>query len=113
MEEDPSSLDRHCLVTVGATTSFPDLTNVALRPEFWTDLRFRGFTELRIQCGPDLPRATAELDAKQEQVPVGLAVSVFDVRKNLMEEEMTLCKPSPGQRRRGLVISHAGELHRE
>ncbi|KAH6899987.1 UDP-N-acetylglucosamine transferase subunit alg13 [Thelonectria olida] len=102
------SLDRYCLVTVGATVGFPELTDTALQPELWAYLSSQGFTELRIQCGPDLPQVTTNLDARKHEIPSGLSVSVFDVRKNLMEEEMTLCKPMAGKRRRGLVISHAG-----
>jgi beta-1,4-N-acetylglucosaminyltransferase len=105
------SLDRYCLVTVGATVGFPDLTDTALQPELWAYLSSHGFTELRIQCGPDLPRATTQLNARKDEIPSGLSISIFDVRKNLMEEEMTLCKPIPGKRCRGLVISHAGKFH--
>lgn len=108
MAGSPKSIERYCLVTVGATVGFKTLTESVLQPSFWAFLSSQGFTELRIQCGPDLPWASKKLDSLADEVPSGLSVVVFDVRKNLMKEEMILCKPIEGKRRRGLVISHAG-----
>lgn len=102
------SLERTCLVTVGATVGFRELTAAVLQPTFWHFLRSKGFTALRVQCGPDIPWATAILEESRSDVPKGLDVDVFEVRRNLMSEEMMLCKAVSGQRRQGLVISHAG-----
>ncbi|KJZ78224.1 hypothetical protein HIM_02262 [Hirsutella minnesotensis 3608] len=101
-------MERHCLVTVGATVGFQALTEQALEPSFWAYLRSKAFTALHIQCGPDIDWAGARLDGLRDEIPAGLAVDLFDVRSNMMQEEMTLCKVVPGRRAQGLVISHAG-----
>ncbi|KAK4089749.1 hypothetical protein Purlil1_5852 [Purpureocillium lilacinum] len=105
-DERPSG--RYCLITVGATVGFEQLTKAALEPSFWQFLRDKGFSNLRIQCGPDIPWATDKLSQLEHEIPPGFFVDVFDVRKNLMLEEMVLCKPAEGQRGQGLIISHAG-----
>ncbi|UNI20694.1 N-acetylglucosaminyldiphosphodolichol N-acetylglucosaminyltransferase [Purpureocillium takamizusanense] len=104
--EQPSQ--RYCLITVGATVGFEQLTKTALEPLFWQFLQDRGFSNLRIQCGPDVPWASAKLAQIEHEVPPGFSVDVFDVRRNLMLEEMVLCKPTAGQRGQGLIVSHAG-----
>ena len=103
------SIQKYCLVTVGATVGFEQLTKQVLQPDFWNHLRSVGFTDLRIQCGPDVAWASKELEAHKCSLPEGLQVGVFEMSKNLMREEMTLCKASEGQRALGLVISHAGK----
>lgn len=108
MSEKKGHIDRYCLVTVGATVGFKELTTAVLHPSFWEFLSSRGFTQLHVQCGPDVPWATAELASHKDEVPSSLSISVFDVTKNLMKDEMTLCKAVDGERRQGLVISHAG-----
>ncbi|KAF4977827.1 hypothetical protein FZEAL_5670 [Fusarium zealandicum] len=100
--------DRVCLVTVGATVGFKKLTEAVLQPAFWRFLRSQSFTELHVQCGPDVAWASAELALRKDDVPPGLAIEFFDVKKNLMKEEMTLCKVADERRHLGLVISHAG-----
>ena len=101
--------ERHYLVTVGATVGFPALTSVAIEPAFWAILRKRGFTSLRLQCGPDVQWASKQVSLRSGDVPDGFKVDVFERRSNLMKEEMVLCKAAEG-RRRGLIISHAGKL---
>ena len=112
MDPPPSqSLDRYCLVTVGATVGFKRLTQEVLRPAFWSFLASKGFTILHVQCGPDIAWAKDQLLSSlgDDEVSKGLAVDVFDSRKNLLKEEMTLCKAAKGLRSQGLVISHAGK----
>ncbi|CAM1500909.1 Fc.00g100710.m01.CDS01 [Cosmosporella sp. VM-42] len=108
MTASSGSLECLCLVTVGATVGFKELTEAVLEPSFWSFLSEKGFTELHIQCGPDIPWASARLASLKDEIPSSLAIDVFDVRKNLLKEEMTLCKSVSGRRRQGLVISHAG-----
>ncbi|RFU72470.1 beta-1,4-n-acetylglucosaminyltransferase [Trichoderma arundinaceum] len=103
-----ANLQRHCLVTVGATVGFKKLTEQVLQPAFWQFLGSEGFTSLRIQCGPDISWASAQLASLEDDVPQGLIVDVFGSTKNLMRDEMLLCKASDGSRLTGLVISHAG-----
>ncbi|RBR13830.1 uncharacterized protein FIESC28_08037 [Fusarium coffeatum] len=103
-----SSLRRVCLVTVGATAGFRALIDSVLSPEFWQYIASQGFTELHVQCGPDAVSASKQLALSKDQVPSGLIIDVFDVKKNLMKEEMILCKRLEGKRELGLVISHAG-----
>ncbi|KAF9779100.1 hypothetical protein IL306_002473 [Fusarium sp. DS 682] len=101
-------LKRVCLVTVGATTGFRKLIESVLQPSFWQYLRSQEFTELRIQCGPDIPWASEQLANLKDDALPGLSIDLFDVKKNLMKEEMFLCKDINGKRQLGLVISHAG-----
>ncbi|EGR52593.1 glycosyltransferase family 1 [Trichoderma reesei QM6a] len=103
-----AQLQRHCLVTVGATVGFKQLTEQVLQPEFWEFLSAEGFTSLRIQCGPDISWASARLDSLRDRVPEGLEVHVFETTPNLMMDEMMLCKACSGLRRMGVVVSHAG-----
>ncbi|KHN96972.1 UDP-N-acetylglucosamine transferase subunit alg13 [Metarhizium album ARSEF 1941] len=108
MPPDPSALKRYCLVTVGATVGFQELTKQVLQAAFWQFLSEQGFTALHVQCGPDVPWASVRLANQKEKLPEGFEVDVFDVRNNLMRDEMVLCQARPGQRAQGLVISHAG-----
>lgn len=109
MTSDSKLLDRYCLVTVGATVGFEELTKEVLHPSFWQFLRAQGFTALHVQCGPDVPWASAQFSSHKDQLPSGFLVDVFDVKSNLLKDEMVLCQASGGQRDIGLVISHAGE----
>lgn len=111
MPENSRSLERFCLVTVGATVGFRNLTEAVLEPSFWEFLEAQNFTELHIQCGPDIPWASAKLAILKDKAPQNLAIDLFDVRKNLMKEEMILCKAISNQREEGLIISHAGMHH--
>ncbi|KYK60378.1 UDP-N-acetylglucosamine transferase subunit alg13 [Drechmeria coniospora] len=108
MMANSTAIERYCLVTVGATVGFKELTTAVLEPGFWQFLRSKNFTNLRIQCGPDIPWVSAKLSERKEETPEGLDIVAFDVRRNLMTEEMALCSPDPGRRVQGLIISHAG-----
>ncbi|KAF5559464.1 beta-1 4-n-acetylglucosaminyltransferase [Fusarium phyllophilum] len=66
------------------------------------------FTQLRVQCGPDLAWASKQLAERKDDIPSGLRIDLFASKKNLMKEEMSLCKDADGKRQLGLVISHAG-----
>ncbi|KAM0234665.1 hypothetical protein ACHAP5_009974 [Fusarium lateritium] len=101
-------LERVCLVTVGATAGFKKLVDSVLLPRFWQYITSQGFTNLHIQCGPDVAWASKQLTLLKNDVPSELTIDIFDVKKNLMKEEMTLCKDVEGKRQLGLVISHAG-----
>ncbi|KAF5620663.1 beta-1 4-n-acetylglucosaminyltransferase [Fusarium tjaetaba] len=101
-------LDRVCLVTVGATTGFGKLVESVLQPSFWQYLHSQSFTHLRVQCGPDFALASKQLADRKDDIPSGLCIDLFASRKNLMKEEMSLCKDADGKRQLGLVISHAG-----
>ncbi|RGP64061.1 beta-1,4-n-acetylglucosaminyltransferase [Fusarium longipes] len=103
-----SHFSRVCLVTVGATAGFKILIDSVLSPNFWKYIVSQGFTELHVQCGPDVVSASKQLSTIKDEVPPGLIVDIFDAKKNLMKEEMILCKDVEGKRQLGLVISHAG-----
>jgi beta-1,4-N-acetylglucosaminyltransferase len=109
MVSSSESLQRNCLVTVGATVGFKALTEQVLKPSFWEYLRTKKYTTLHIQCGPDVSWASSVLKERKNEIPSGLEIDVFDVRNNLMKEEMVLCKAVDGLRAGGLVISHAGK----
>ncbi|KAG4264327.1 beta-1,4-N-acetylglucosaminyltransferase [Fusarium proliferatum] len=59
-------------------------------------------------CGPDLGWASKQLADRKDDIPSGLFIVLFSSKKNLMKEEMSLCKDADGKRQLGLVISHAG-----
>lgn len=109
MTTDSRNLQRYCLVTVGATVGFKELTKEVLQPAFWQFLSSQGFTELHVQCGPDIPWATARFADHKNELPNDIRIEVFDVKSNLMKDEMVLCQAQQGQRTQGLVISHAGQ----
>jgi beta-1,4-N-acetylglucosaminyltransferase len=100
---------RYCLVTVGATVGFKNLTAAVLEPDFWRHLASHGFTELRVQCGPDSSWATAKVESQKDEIPAPLTIQIFASRNNLLMEEMILCKASGDERSKGLIIGHAGE----
>lgn len=99
--------ERHCLVTVGATAGFKSLIETVLLPEFWNYLASKGFTSLHIQCGPDQAFAAATIQTMEKEIPAGLTIKSFELCKDLLNEEMKLCKASTN-RKQGLIISHAG-----
>ncbi|KAF4417706.1 beta-14-N-acetylglucosaminyltransferase [Fusarium acutatum] len=105
---DEPHLDRVCLVTVGATTGFGKLVESVLQPSFWQCMHSLSFTQLRVQCGPDFVWASKQLADRKDDIPSGLCIDLFASKKNLMKEEMSLCKDADGKRQLGLVISHAG-----
>jgi beta-1,4-N-acetylglucosaminyltransferase len=111
MEE--SHLERVCLVTVGATTGFTKLVESVLQPSFWQYLSSQRFTGLRVQCGPDIVWASKQLAGRKDDVPSGLYIDLFAAKKNLMKEEMSLCKEADCKRQLGLVISHAGKSNNQ
>jgi beta-1,4-N-acetylglucosaminyltransferase len=102
------SEQQYCLVTVGATVGFKTLVDGVLHPTFWEFLRSKGFTNLRIQCGPDIPWASRKLSSLQGEIPEGFDVHVFELSRSLMKEEMILCQARQGVRSQGVIISHAG-----
>ncbi|TQV92045.1 hypothetical protein V2A60_004351 [Cordyceps javanica] len=102
------STKRYCLVTVGATVGFRKLTAAVLEPDFWRHLAGHGFTELRVQCGPDEAWAAARVESQKDQVPESFSIETFASRNNLMTEEMILCKALGTERSKGLIIGHAG-----
>ena len=104
-----NNIDRYCLVTVGATVGFEELTRIVLQPPFWRFLSEQGFTALHIQCGPDITWASSQFSQLKDDLPANFDVDVFDVKNNLLKDEMILCQARDVQRATGLVISHAGE----
>ncbi|QPH04205.1 hypothetical protein C2857_001029 [Epichloe festucae Fl1] len=108
MPPNSSGLERYCLVTVGATVGFKALTKEVLQPSFWEFLHSQDFTALHVQCGPDVTWATAVFAEHKHKLPPGFQVEVFDIKHNLLKDEMVLCQARQGQRAPGLVISHAG-----
>lgn len=99
---------RYCLVTVGATVGFRKLTAAVLEPDFWRHLASHGFTELRVQCGPDEAWAAAKVASQKDAVPASFSIETFASRNNLLMEEMILCKALANERSKGLIIGHAG-----
>ncbi|RDA90206.1 hypothetical protein CP533_0471 [Ophiocordyceps camponoti-saundersi (nom. inval.)] len=101
-------MERHCLVTVGATVGFRALLEPVLEPSFWLFLKAESFTTLHIQAGPDARWASSRVAALRHEMPSGFDVQVFDLTADLMRDQMLRCKARDKVRERGLVISHAG-----
>ncbi|RCI08373.1 hypothetical protein L249_8835 [Ophiocordyceps polyrhachis-furcata BCC 54312] len=101
-------MERHCLVTVGATVGFRALLEAVLEPSFWLFLKAESFTTLHIQAGPDARWANSRVAAVRHEMPPGFDVEVFDLTADLMRDQMLRCKARDKVRERGLVISHAG-----
>ena len=100
-------LDRHCLVTIGATANFTALLEEATKLSFLEFLRDWGYTHVDLQCGQQLEHFQRVLrDIKVDR----LAILPFAFVDDLRQEKMSLCRAEEGKRRDGVVISHAGEL---
>lgn len=103
--QDPSGLQRHCLITIGATARFTQLLKEAIDAPFLDVLIAQGFTHLTIQCGKDIDWFRDEVQALAARST--LHMSTFDFVDNLTRE-MALCRAETNKRRDGLVICHAG-----
>ncbi|GKT90537.1 glycosyltransferase family 28 domain-containing protein [Colletotrichum tofieldiae] len=103
----PLGIERHCLVTVGATARFTQLLTEVLSPTFLDFIAENRYTHLTLQCGKDYEHFSRQvlpplLDRHQR-----LEITAFDFVDDLTVE-MTKCRAQPGVREAGVVICHAG-----
>jgi len=104
LESVPGS-GRHCLVTVGATTTFRELVDEVISSSFLEMLKDIGFSTLTVQCGQD---KTWALDKLKEVATHGIRVTVVDYI-NDMSDELMKCRGHFGERLAGVLIGHAGK----
>ncbi|KAF2768545.1 hypothetical protein EJ03DRAFT_328202 [Teratosphaeria nubilosa] len=93
------STPKTCLVTVGATASFPALIRAVLHPTFLSALQSHAYTALTVQHGTD--GAQTYQSALPPSVPANLTITPFDLDKAGLDRYIKAA-------RSGVVISHAG-----
>ncbi|KAM0335880.1 hypothetical protein ACHAQA_000931 [Verticillium albo-atrum] len=103
--QNSARLERHCLITVGATARFTQLLKEAIEPPFLDMLRGQGFTHLTVQCGEDIDWFRDQLRALD--APATLHITAFEFVDDLTQE-MLRCRAEANTCRDGLVICHAG-----
>lgn len=111
-EESPQSLEKHCLVTVGATVGFRPLVDEVLHPDFLLALKSLGYTQLYVQCGPDKDHGgslVAALPPPEQYSGKPFKIFVLGYTQDMMAY-MRSCASKEGARAEGLVICHAGKF---
>lgn len=101
-------LERHCLVTVGATARFTQLLAEVLEPTFLDFIVNGRYTHLTLQCGKDYEHFSRDVLPSLVNRYSGLDITAFDFVDDLTVE-MTNCRAQPGARDAGVVICHAGK----
>ncbi|KAI1439092.1 hypothetical protein GGR50DRAFT_176 [Xylaria sp. CBS 124048] len=110
-----SSLDRQgrstraAFVTIGATAGFRGLLEEVVSHEFLATLKSLNFTDLIVQCGPDLEYFEA-IKPQDAQKSYGVYISTFAYAPDL-EKYFTQASrggDETGKRDCGVIISHAG-----
>ncbi|KAI8165654.1 hypothetical protein K4K49_008365 [Colletotrichum sp. SAR 10_70] len=99
-------LERHCLVTVGATARFTQLLTEVVSPTFLNFLVGDRYTHLTLQCGKDYEHFSRNILPTLVPRWPTLEITAFDFVDDLTVE-MTKCQAAAG-RERGVVICHAG-----
>ncbi|KAI0521801.1 hypothetical protein F5B22DRAFT_661188 [Xylaria bambusicola] len=104
-------VSRAAFVTIGATAGFRGLLQEVVSPKFLTTLQSRNFTDLIVQCGPDLDYfLTITPDNSQESY--GIEITAFSYAPDLNKYFALASRGEYGnsnsQRDRGVIISHAG-----
>jgi len=99
---------RKCVVTVGATATFPALVDEVSTPEFLSTLDNFGFEIVEIQCGDDVKRVQDRVhSAMQKAGSLKLKIAVFNRVPDLWRHYVD-CRGSKDHPA-GVVIGHAGE----
>ncbi|OHE95303.1 glycosyltransferase family 28 domain-containing protein [Colletotrichum orchidophilum] len=108
MATKPSArLERHCLVTVGATARFTQLLTEVLSAAFLDFIAESRYTHLTLQCGKDYADFSRQMLPPLLNRYPGIEITAFDFVDDLTTE-MVKCRAQPGVREAGVVICHAG-----
>ncbi|KAH6690503.1 family 28 glycosyltransferase [Plectosphaerella plurivora] len=100
------ALERHCLVTIGATAKFTQLLQEVLLPDFLNHLTTNGFTHLTLQCGKDLGQVRKDLLALDPRPAIQFSTFAF---VDDLVPHMVRCRADPATgRAAGAVLAHAG-----
>ena len=111
------SLKRVCFVTIGATAGFRLLLEEVMSPSFQDRLLSLGYTDLIVQCGPDLEFFQTNTAKNRDEMSYQgkrLIIKSFAYTDDI-GSIMQLAGPADSQgqsdrRGYGVIISHAGEL---
>ncbi|KAF9882375.1 hypothetical protein CkaCkLH20_00411 [Colletotrichum karsti] len=106
MSAEPPRLQRHCLVTVGATARFTQLLTEVLDPTCLDFLVGDGYTNLTLQCGKDYEHFSRNVLPGLVSSYPSLEITAFEFVDDLTVE-MVKCRAAE-DRRAGAVICHAG-----
>ncbi|KAL2126905.1 hypothetical protein VTI74DRAFT_11639 [Chaetomium olivicolor] len=98
---------RRCFVTIGATAGFRSLLEEVSTPAFLSCLAGHGYTDLRVQCGPDLAFFADRVAALKDEERHGVAVVSFAYTDE-MTANIVACRGEDGVRPAGCVIAHGG-----
>ncbi|KAI1425044.1 hypothetical protein F5Y12DRAFT_399563 [Xylaria sp. FL1777] len=105
-------LTRTAFVTIGATAGFRNLLQEVVSPKFLTTLGSLKFTDLIVQCGPDLGYFETIIP-NDSQNSYGVKITAFSYAPDL-NKYFTLAsrgdddENNNGKRECGVIISHAG-----
>ncbi|KAI0393355.1 hypothetical protein F5Y17DRAFT_432950 [Xylariaceae sp. FL0594] len=104
-------LPRTAFVTIGATAGFRRLLEEVLSEKFLKTLQTLNFTDLIVQCGPDVDFFEAAIP-RDATVSYGLNITAFPYAPDLADY-FTQASYSDGDslgagRARGVIVSHAG-----
>lgn len=104
---------KYCFVTIGATAAFDTLIKGCFQPDVLAALAATGYTNLLVQYGKDGKPLFDEL-VKSTAGSSSIKIDGFGFSQYGLVEHMKLVKGSPlDGSNEGLVVSHAGALHRQ
>ncbi|KAI1179258.1 glycosyltransferase family 28 C-terminal domain-containing protein [Nemania sp. FL0916] len=108
MEDSHDRLARTAFVTIGATAGFRSLLREVVSPKFLAVLKTLNFTNLVVQCGPDLEYFDTIRPHVQESYGVDITAFSYapDLKKYFMQASRG--NDDAGRRDCGVIISHAG-----
>ncbi|KAJ2986925.1 hypothetical protein NUW58_g4799 [Xylaria curta] len=108
LESQHDRLARTAFVTIGATAGFRSLLQEVVSARFLTTLKSLNYTDLVVQCGPDLEYfETIRLDHTQKDA---VRITAFSYAPDLSKYFMQASRGDDdnGKRDCGVIISHAG-----
>ncbi|KAI1165587.1 hypothetical protein F5B18DRAFT_610252 [Nemania serpens] len=105
----PRGLTRTAFVTIGATAGFRPLLQEVVSHKFLMTLKSLDFTNLVVQCGPDLEYFDS-LRPSHAQKSYGVEITAFSYAPDLKKYFMQASRGGGDDEKRecGVIISHAG-----
>ncbi|KAI0811475.1 hypothetical protein GGR55DRAFT_643286 [Xylaria sp. FL0064] len=102
---------RTAFVTIGATAGFRSLLQEVVSSKFLKTLRSLNYTDLVVQCGPDLEYFES-IKPNDNQDSYGVKITAFsyapDLNKYFTQASRSNGDDNNGKRDCGVIISHAG-----
>jgi beta-1,4-N-acetylglucosaminyltransferase len=102
-------LTRTAFVTIGATAGFRSLLEEVISEKFLKTLQSLKFTDLVVQCGPDMDFFEA-VKPRNAMESYGLNITSFSYAPDLADYfiQASHSDDEGSRRARGIIISHAG-----